>query len=183
MRTRRRIVSARIRIVVFGHLLLFGVGFVLQSLGMLGGLAGFLSVSMFSLLVISAWLFLFEFVHVKMLPRMPPKFVIRGSGVTEYDEEGPRVHWDWNRTRLLSIETDRVRPQYRFLVLKMSETVFLEKLSRVYIPLPENVAASGGMKVDETSVVAAIARALEENGIEWKSKGDGTLALSASNTK
>jgi hypothetical protein len=181
MRTRRKIVGARIRIVIYGHLLLLIAALITQGVGGLGLMLNVASAAAFSLLFISAFLFLTEFLHVKMLPKTPPKFVVRPSGVTEYDEEGPRMHWDWSRTRMLSIETDVQQPRYRTLVLKMSETVWLGKLGRVCIPLPEVSAAESAPdatgKVDEREVVAAIAQALQENGIRWHARGDGTLAL------
>ena len=175
MRQRRAIVAARIRIVIYGHLLFFALCLIVQALGAVNS-AAFAACGWMSLLLVSGGLILAEWLHVKMRPRTPPRYVIRNNGVTEYGEEGPRAHWDWSRTQGLSIETDRRAPNYRSLVFKMSDAW----LQNVQVPLPETAGqqadAAGVSLIGEREVVAAIMQALEDNGIQIQPCG-GAVAL------
>jgi hypothetical protein len=175
MRQRSKIVSARIRICVVGHVALALFWALIQSFGGLSQFPNFTTVGWVSLLLTSGALFALEILHVLSLPRTPPRFVVRPTGLTEYTDDGPRIHWDWQRARTLSIETDSLRPNYRSLVLDMPESRWCKTIARVYVPLPEPGADDAF--VDERCVVAAIADALEFNGIEWEPGANGELAL------
>ena len=175
MQLRKSLVAARVRIVVIGHAIYFLACLALSGAGVQSG-STLLSCGWWSLLYISAAMLLMEWLHVRMLPRTPARFVVRKSGLTEYNEEGPRTHWDWNRAQHLSIVSDQERPAYRSLMVGMnSETGWLNKFSRFYIPLPE--VSSTANDVDEIKVIAAVSEALEASGIHWKPRADGAITL------
>ena len=191
MQFRRSIVSTRIRLVVFGHLAFFAVCVLLKYVA---GIAQceFFSFGWWSLFILSSGLLMLEWLHVKTLPRVPPRFMLRQSGLTEYGEDGPRMHLPWQRTFQLSIETSREQPQYRSLVFTTECTPvepeqsanfdgwvvwprwqalrnFMHRFSCLRVPLPEHI--------DELQIAAAIDRALEESGIDWKAQAGGAISL------
>jgi hypothetical protein len=176
MQSRRAIVTARIRVVFLGHAAFFAICLLLEAFGRLP--AGFLSAGCWSLFFLGVVLILAEWLHVKMQPRVPPRFVVRSSGLTEYGQDGPRAHWDWHRTHQLSIESDRERPGYRSLVLAMQgEQALLRTLHRFYIPLPDEPEDSPMQgEVNEREVVAALWRAFEQSRIAWVGR-NGAVAL------
>lgn len=176
MLLRRIIVRTRWRIALYGHAAFLLICSTLNALGV--QCAEFISLGWWSLCFIGISLLLTEWVHVRMLPSTPPRFVVRRSGLTEYSEEGPRKHWDWARTAQLSIETDCERPGYRSLVVGMkSGSALFEKFCRFSIPLP---ATDGESTIDERAIVEAVSRALEENRIRWQPRPDGAIALEKS---
>jgi hypothetical protein len=175
MQLRKSLVAARLRIVIIGHLIYFLACAGLSIAGVKSG-STFLSCGWWSLIYISVAMLLMEWLHVRMLPRTPARFVVRKSGLTEYNEEGPRTHWDWTRAQHLSIVCDKERPAYRSLMVGMnSETGWLNKFSRFYIPLPEGTSTSSD--IDEIKVIAAVSQALEASGIQWKPRPDGAVTL------
>src|ERR1051325_4759582 len=100
-------------------------------------------------------LLIMEWAHARLLPRTPPRFAVKRSGVTQYGEDGPRVHFDWTSALQLSIESDRFRPEYRSLVLSTaSGPAWVKSLGRICIPLPS---------ADEGEIIAAVGRALMDN--------------------
>lgn len=168
MQLRRFIVRTRWRIALYGHAAYLIACSVLKVLGV--PCSEFISLGWWSLLFIGVALLLMEWAHVKMLPATPPRFVIRRNGLTEYGEDGPRMHWDWDRTAQLSIETDADRPAYRSLVVAMkAETLMRGKFCRTAIPLPTDD--------DERAIIEAVSRALEENSIDWAPRPNGAIAL------
>jgi len=170
MRRRRAIIAVRIRVALIGHALFFLICGGLKLIGALPG--GLFSIGCGSLGFASAGLFLYEWMHVKLMPRTPPVFVLRDNGLTEYSADGPRAHWDWERTTQLSIETDRGRPAYRSLVLAMNEPL-LRKHFNFYFPLPDEKSSD----VDEHQIVAALSEALEANQFKWKARADGAIVI------
>jgi hypothetical protein len=175
MQLRKSLVAARVRIVVIGHAVYFLTCLALSVVGVQWG-STFLSCGWWSLIYISAAMLGMEWLHVRMLPRTPARFVIRKCGLTEYNEEGPRTHWDWTRAQHLSIVCDQEHPAYRSLMVGMnSETGWLNKFSRFYIPLPENTSTASD--IDEIKVIAAVSQALQASGIQWKPRPDGAITL------
>ena len=127
-----------------------------------------------SLCFTSISMLIMEHVHVKLLPRTPARFVVRRSGVTEYSDEGPRMHWDWPRACQLSIECDREQPAYRSLVFAMKpESILWGKLFRFSIPLPPQA----DVEINEHAIVAALNEAFEANQIHWEAQPGGAVAL------
>lgn len=160
---RRAIVRTRIIIVLAGHAAFLVVCQWLKASGALSG--GFVALGWWSLLVVSACLLMLEFLHVRARPRERLRFVVRNNGVTAYDADGPRAHWDWSRTCLLSLETDRERPDYRNLVLGLqADAHCLNRFFRCAIPLPEAREDAP----DEVRIVAAVKEALAANHIELR---------------
>lgn len=178
MQLRKSLVAARVRIVVFGHAIYFGACLALSSAGV--QCSTFISCGWWSLVYISVTMLLLEWLHVRMLPRTPARFVIRKSGLTEYSEDGPRSHWEWQRAQHLSIISDLERPAYRSLVVGMhSQTGWMRKLSCFHIPLPEKQQSD----TDETKVIAAVSQALEASGIRWEPRTDGAITLLRENNE
>jgi hypothetical protein len=174
MQLRKSFVATRIRIVILGHAVYFVACLALSGAGVQWG-STLLCCGWWSLLYISAALLLMEWLHVRMLPKTPARFVVRKSGLTEYNEEGPLSHWEWRRAEHLNIVTDLDRPTYRSLEVGMkSEAKWLKKFTRFYIPLPE---LSPSEPIDETKVIAAVSEALEASGINWKPRSDGAVTL------
>jgi len=168
MQLRRFIVRTRWRIALYGHVAYFIACSALKTLGVQCN--DFISLGWWSLLIIGMALLIIEWMHVHALPATPPRFVVRRSGLTEYGEDGPRMHWDWERTAQLSIETDRERPAFRSLVVAMkAETLMVGKFCRISIPLPGDD--------DEFAIIEAVSRALEDNRIDWAPRPNGAVAL------
>ena len=182
MRLRRSIVSTRIRIVVVGHILFFAGCLGLKEMGG-ASYAWFFALGWWSLFFVSSSLLIFEWLHVKTLPRVTPRFAIRQSGLTEYGQDGPRLHLNWQRACRLSIETEHFHPHVRSLVIHTQSetgwrclpwtqcTTWIEKFGRFYIPLPDNSQSA------ENEIVAAIGLALENSGICWKPLPNGSISL------
>ena len=168
-RIRRAIISTRIRLLVFGHLAFFAGCLLIDLLGNAELSRHFTHVGWYSLLLTSASLLLAEWMHVRYPPRTPPRFVVRGTGVTEYGDEGPRHHIDWSRTRQLRLECDRERPEFHSLVLVLGGPHWLERLHRIAIPLPQPLTAGA---TGELQALAAVGSALSENGFDWKTHGN-----------
>ncbi|HYG78584.1 MAG TPA: hypothetical protein VEK08_26530 [Planctomycetota bacterium] len=168
---RRSIVKTRLSIVIFGHSGFFATCLLLNARGV--PCSTFIHLGWWSLLLASLLLLLMEFLHVHSLPRIPPRFVVRRSGLTEYGEEGPRTHWDWGRAEQLSIATDHERPAYRSLVVALrSQSKLFQKFTRIYIPLPETE-----QQINERDIIAAVNAALEDNNIELHPTRGGAVAL------
>jgi hypothetical protein len=173
LRTRRLIIAARLRIVVYGHIAFLLLLSCLRAAGWLSAGSQLSACGWLSLCFVSAALLAMEFVHMRLLPATPPRYAVRQSGVTEYDEHGPHAHWDWSHTRCLLLERDQQRPEFQSLVFVMNGPEWLWRLNHFHIPLPENNAAGA----DSHQIILAVGRALTANGIEWKSERDGTLVL------
>ena len=172
---RRAIVSTRIRLVVYGHLAFFLGCVLLELLGHPEMSLQCAKAGWVSLLMTSAVLMAVEWRLVRFPPLSPPRFVVRGSGLTEYGHEGPRHHLDWLRTRQLRLEADQERPEFLSLVFIRGGPAWLERFSRISVPLPE----SSGAKI---GALSAVGHALADNGYQWKShvnRNDVQLTSSA----
>jgi hypothetical protein len=168
-RTRRSIIAMRLRIVVYGHLAFFIACLLLKNTGSIYS-NNFVNAGCYSLFLTSAFLLAFEWLHVKFPPRLPPRFVVRPSGVTEYGDEGPRAHWEWSRIRQLRLEADRDRPEYRSLIFVHGPN-WMTRLGRVTVPLP------GGSEGDEWQALIGVVEALSDNGIAWKAQDPNGVTL------
>jgi hypothetical protein len=169
IRLRKSLVRMRLRLVFFGHAAYFIVCGCLCYFG--AQCATFVSLGFWSLLFISIYLLLMEYLLVRMLPAKPPRFVIRKSGLTEYGCEGPLSHWEWQRARQISIETDGINPAYRSLIVTLNgANPLFRKYNRCHFPLPETEHA-------DHDIVAALARALKDNRIELEPQSDGAVSL------
>lgn len=178
-RTRRSIIAMRVRILIYGHLAFFLACMSLKHLGSIYS-ANFTHAAWYSLFLTSAFLLGIEWLHVKFPPRMPPRFVVRPSGVTEYGDEGPRAHWEWSRIRQLRLEADRERPEFRSLVFVHGGPRVLERLVCVAVPLPGGLAPTVSFEGDEWQALAAVAQALSDNGIAWKAHERNGVVLKLS---
>ncbi len=161
-RARRAIISTRIRLLVCGHAVYFAGCVALNFLSSAHVCSNFASAGCYSLLMTSVVMLICEWLHVRFQPRLPPRFVVRPHGVTEYGDEGPLNHWDWSRVRQLRLVADRDHPQFRSLVVVTSGWRWLEKFHRIRIPLPD---AAG-----EHEAIGAIGVALAENGFQWRAQ-------------
>jgi hypothetical protein len=157
---RRAIITMRVRLLIFGHLLFFAGCLLIDLLGNAELSGHFAHVGWYSLLLTSVSLLLAEWLHVRFPPRCPPRYVVRSTGVTEYGDEGPRHHLDWSRTRQLRLVCDRERPEFHSLVFVLGGPHWLERLHRIYVPLPD--------PVNELQALAAVGSALAENGFDWR---------------
>ncbi len=178
MRFRRSIVALRIAFLVGGHAAYFGLCGLAHALGRLAQYGHSIWVGFWSIALIGFALMIMEAVYSRMCPLTVPRFSIRGSGVTQYGHDGPSAHYSWKRARILHIETDARRPEFRSLVLsEPRRSRWLRHAGRVTIPLPSGDAAQSD--VNETHVVEALRHAIEENGLTWQPTTDGSVVLSA----
>jgi hypothetical protein len=168
-RVRRAIITTRIRLVVFGHLLFFAGCILVNLLGSPDVSKHFTHIGWYSLLLTSSSLLLAEWMHVRFPPRSPPRYVVRSTGVTEYGDEGPRHHLDWSRTRQLRLISDRERPEFHSLVFVLGGQSWLAPQHRISVPLPQPVSQSSLEPIGEFQALEAIGSALTENGFDWKS--------------
>ncbi|HLX60273.1 MAG TPA: hypothetical protein VKX17_03220 [Planctomycetota bacterium] len=176
MRLRRSIVSIRLAFLVGGHLAYFAFCGVAHALGRFEQYGHSLWVGFWSMALIGIALLLLEMLYARMCPQTLPRFVIRKTGVTQYGDDGPSAHFDWARARVLQIENDRERPEFRSLVLSAPrKSRWLRRAGRVEIPLPSPDDPAAG--VDEVHVVEALRHAIEECGLTWRPCADGAVVL------
>ena len=168
-RTRRAIISTRIRLLVAGHCVFLASCVGLNLLSNAHVCSNFAWVGCYSLLLTSVVLLICEWLHVRFPPRHPPRFVVRTNGVTEYGDEGPRNHWDWTRVRQLRLVADRERPEFRSLVFVTSGYRWMEKFHDITVPLPD-AAPADLASIGEREAIGAVGVALAENGFQWKAQ-------------
>lgn len=172
MRLRRYLVAIRLTFLLGGHILYLVVCGLLQLFGNLQTFGHSLSLGLWSLCLISLALLLMELIYEYMCPSHTLRCAVRKNGVTVYGVDGPAEHHSWSRVRLMRLETDRRRPEFRTLILMEAHRfIWLSYISRARIPLPEN-------HTDELQVVAALHSATEAFGFTWSARADGTITLS-----
>jgi hypothetical protein len=178
MRFRRSIVTLRIVFLVGGHLGYFAFCAVAHALGRFAAYGHSIWVGFWSVALIGILLMVMEAIYSRTCPVTVPRFSIRGNGVTQYGDDGPSAHYSFKRARILHIENDARRPEFRSLVLsEPRRSRLLRYAGRVIIPLPSGDATQPDL--NETHVVEALRHAIEENGMTWQPSADGAVVLTA----
>ncbi len=178
MRVRRSIIAVRMAFLVVGHAVYFILCGIAHWMGCFSQYGHSFWVGLWSMALIGLALFIMEMLYTQLSSAAPPRFAIRKNGLTRYGEDGPCAHYDWTRTRVLHIENDRRRPEFRSLILSEPRRFrWMRRAGRIAIPLPSPEHSAGGECLDETHVVDALRQAIEDNGMTWRTCAGGEIVL------
>lgn len=177
LRVRRSIMAVRMAFLVGGHVVYFALLGLAYLLGRFNAYGHSFWVGLWSMGLIGVALFIMEMAYTHLVSTAVPRFAIRKNGLTHYGADGPCAHYDWTRTRILHIENDRHRPEFRSLILTEPRRFrWMRRAGRIAIPLP-TPGHSGSETLDETHVVDALRQAIEDNGMTWRTCASGEIVL------